>query len=385
MLGKIIGLYKEGNLTLALKFKINQWLDKKIEKADRKKLRQKPLHRFYIRNNEEAYEFLFRHSCMYSDKGQRAKKIVLFGEPENTNHKEIRSRLLNAGHKAELFHSENLDVNLLSQQSSEIACFVSCSFSEKLNQKLCQTLLDENSLRNIPFEYLGDTREDFAFARNQDHQHSLDFVSPLFHSEIDHFKIYEESLERFEKKCDIRDYMDLCQLLEHVHEADIIGDVAEFGSYKGHSGYLISQLLKAFGSEKKLFMFDTFEKFPEENMGVDSFWSDTHEVNFEEVNSKFKDNNKVVLVKGDFTKTLETADIKKLSFIYIDCDSYRATTYLMEKLFDDVLSVGGLLVLEDYGHAALLGNRLAFHNFFDARKKNFRFFSQFSGFQIIVK
>jgi len=120
-------------------------------------------------------------------------------------------------------------------------------------------------------------------------------------------------------------------------------------------------------------------------MGVDSFWSDTHEVNFEEVNSKFKDNNKVVLVKGDFTKTLETADIKKLSFIYIDCDSYRATTYLMEKLFDDVLSVGGLLVLEDYGHAALLGNRLAFHNFFDARKKNFRFFSQFSGFQIIVK
>ena len=128
MLGKIIGLYKEGNLTLALKFKINQWLDKKIEKADRKKLRQKPLHRFYIRNNEEAYEFLFRHSCMYSDKGQRAKKIVLFGEPENTNHKEIRSRLLNAGHKAELFHSENLDVNLLSQQSSEIACFVSCSF-----------------------------------------------------------------------------------------------------------------------------------------------------------------------------------------------------------------------------------------------------------------
>lgn len=35
-------------------------------------------------------------------------------------------------------------------------------------------------------------------------------------------------------------------------------------------------------------MYDTFEKFPVETIGVDS-WSDTHEVNFEEVKAKFTD------------------------------------------------------------------------------------------------
>ncbi|HNS11829.1 MAG TPA: TylF/MycF/NovP-related O-methyltransferase [Bacteroidia bacterium] len=385
MLVKIFNLYKEGNLSLALKFKINKWLDKRIAASDNKNLRTKPLHRFYIRNNAEAFEFLFRHSCMYSDSSQRTKKIILFGEPQNTKHAEVLSRLLKSGHKAELLSGKIPDVNNLSIRASEVACFVSCYFNESINQRICQALLNESELRNIPFEYLGDTREDFAFARKQDHQHSFDFVSPLFHGEIDYFKIYEESLLRFEKKCDIRDYMDLCQLIEHIHKSNIEGDVAEFGSYKGHSGYLISQLLKAHGSNKQLYMFDTFEKFPDEDMGVDSFWSDTHEVNYEEVKSKFKDNKKVTLVKGDFTKTLEASEIKKLALIYIDCDSYRATTYLMEKLFEDVLSERGLLVLEDYGHPALLGNRLAFHNFLDSKPKYFRFFSQFSGFQIVVK
>ena len=132
-------------------------------------------------------------------------------------------------------------------------------------------------------------------------------------------------------------------------------------------------------------MYDTFEKFPVETIGVDAFWSDTHEVNFEEVKAKFTDRKNVELVKGDFTETLSTVRPVQLSFIYVDCDSYRATTFLMKELYDTVLSSGGVMILEDYGHPALLGNRLAYHHFFDGRKDCFKFFSQFSGFMIIVK
>jgi hypothetical protein len=57
----------------------------------------------------------------------------------------------------------------------------------------------------------------------------------------------------------------------------------------------------------------------------------------------------------------------------------------MEYLYDNTLSKGGCMVFEDYGHPALLGNRLAIHQFFNERKNCLKFFSQFSGFYIVVK
>jgi len=385
MIGKIFRHYKEGNLLTAVKFKLNNWFDARIERQEKEKLESKPLHRFYIRNTDEAYEFLYRQAKKYSAESGNKKSVVLFGDPTNPDSGRVFGRLKEDGIPVEILPDYNSDQKELNPRSEGIACFISLYLREKLNHQLCVSLLRDEKMKNIPFEYLGDTHVDFLRARKQDHQHSFEFVSPILISNTDFFDIYEESLSRFEKKCDIRDYMDLCQLISSVIEREIPGDIAEFGSYKGHSGYLISRLLKEMGSGKSLFMFDTFEKFPSEDAGVDSFWSDTHEVNFDEVRSKFTNNDKVKLIRGDFTKTLDGSGITKLSFIYIDCDSYRATTYLMEKLFDEVLSPGGLLVLEDYGHPALLGNRIAFHQFMEKRKNNFRFFSQFSGFQIVVK
>ena len=43
------------------------------------------------------------------------------------------------------------------------------------------------------------------------------------------------------------------------------------------------------------------------------------------------------------------------------------------------------MVFEDYGHASLLGNRLAVHEAFDGKPGAFRFFSQFSGSFVVCK
>ncbi|MFM8431910.1 MAG: TylF/MycF/NovP-related O-methyltransferase, partial [Bacteroidota bacterium] len=166
---------------------------------------------------------------------------------------------------------------------------------------------------------------------------------------------------------------------------DVPGDICEFGSYKGHSGYLLSRLIEAEKSEKKLFMFDMFEHFPDESAGVDAFWSKTHQVDFEEVKAKFENRKNTTLIKGDFTQTLFTVELDKISLIYVDCDSYRATLFLMEELFEKRLSEKGMMIFEDYGHPALLGNRLAIHRFFDSRTDCICFFSQFSGYYIVIK
>ena len=42
-------------------------------------------------------------------------------------------------------------------------------------------------------------------------------------------------------------------------DRNLEGDVAEFGSFKGQSGYLIARYLEERKSDKRLFMFDAFE------------------------------------------------------------------------------------------------------------------------------
>jgi hypothetical protein len=147
----------------------------------------------------------------------------------------------------------------------------------------------------------------------------------------------------------------------------------------------MAQIAKHRRLDTRLYLFDMFENFPEEAIGVDRYWSNTHQVDYGEVCSKFADQENVTLVKGDFTQTLPKSDTGPLSFVFIDCDSYRGTQYLLNELWDTRLVKGGFMVLEDYGHAALLGNRLAAHEFFDQRQDAHVFFSQFSGFYIAVK
>jgi hypothetical protein len=147
---------------------------------------------------------------------------------------------------------------------------------------------------------------------------------------------------------------------------------------------LLAKLLEALGSDKQLYMFDTFETFPVEEMGIDSFWSTTHDVDFADVKSKFAGMDWVTLVKGDFTKTLVQADLPPLCLAFVDCDSYRAITFLSKYIFQGNLNSGGFMVFEDYGHAHCLGSRMAVHEYFD-NVKAMKFCSQFSGMYVVGK
>ncbi len=276
--------------------------------------------------------------------------------------------------------------SLTQERTRTTCCVVLGTLESKLQFAASMSLLKNPATSTIPLEYIALPALEHSPLLHFDRLHSQDFVSPL-QSRFGNlaYQLFEESLKRFQHKTEIRDYLELCGLIRSVEDRGIPGHIAEFGSFRGHSGYLISRTLEEFGSDRHLYMFDMFEHFPEEEAGVDRFWSNTHKVDFQSVKAKFSERSNVSLVKGDFTQTLGETDTGPLSLAYIDCDSYRATLHVLNELWDSRLSTGGVVVLEDYGHAALLGNRLAAHEFFDERRDCYSYFSQFSGFFIAIK
>lgn len=245
--------------------------------------------------------------------------------------------------------------------------------------------LEDPRLAGLPFEYVTGLQPEIVRSRRLDEDPGQAFVSPVLLAEASPYEIYEESLRHFEQKCALRDYLDLYQFLTSIEERDLWGDVAEFGSYRGHSGWLIARTLEALGSDRRLHMYDTFERFPEEPAGIDQFWSGTHPVRLEEVRARLAAFPDVRLVPGEFESTLPASGLGHLALAYIDCDSYRAVRYLADALYGEHLVLGGMLVFEDYGHPALLGCRVAIHEAFDGRRDCLRFFSPSSGLYVVVK
>lgn len=263
---------------------------------------------------------------------------------------------------------------------------VICTYTDiPSTHAVAQAVLGAPSLKQLTFECVVLPEVDYRPLRRHDRHTATDFVSPLPTYPVDVFAIYEEALEHFAPKCDLRDFMDLCQCLDAIKRNRVPGAVAEFGAFQGHSGYLMADFLARSGDPRRLLLFDTFERFPSEPLGIDHFWSGSHAVDFQALRRKLARFPFVELVRGDFTATFDRAGVDRLALAYVDCDSFRATDFVLQRVFPHVLAPGGILVIEDYGHPQLLGSRAAVHRYFDARPGCVPFFSQFSGLYIVIK
>jgi len=331
-------------------------------------------------NEQEAEEFLSKR-IISSAKILGVAKIILLG-----GKKDFRSNLAEILQESFTISSFESLESMIADADLDLSCTVIGITTLQANEihRIGENLVREPKTSNVAFEYVVIPKVE-NLAINRMYENSNDFISPLHLQEPNFSNLYEESCKLFEPKTGIRDFMDLIQGVNHVFNTNLQGDLAEFGSFKGQSGYLTARYLEVRKSPKTLFMFDAFESFPIESNGVDHFWSDTHKVNFEGIKQKFKRFNHVELVKGDFTETFNQSACKKLCLAFVDCDSYRGTKYLIDEIFEDRLVVGGLMIFEDYGHASLLGNRLAVHEKFKGKRNAFCFFSQFSGSFYVCK
>jgi len=148
---------------------------------------------------------------------------------------------------------------------------------------------------------------------------------------------------------------------------NIEGDIVEFGCYVGESSkYLMKTLLET-NSNKKLFVYDSFEGLPplskwEEGTG----WrSGTLKSTEEILISNFENNNlPIPVIHKDWFKDVPEEKIpEKISFAFLDGDFYDSIYDSLNKVFDRV-SDGGYICFHDYQRNDLPGVRAAIEDVF---------------------
>lgn len=167
----------------------------------------------------------------------------------------------------------------------------------------------------------------------------------------------------------------------------IKGDIAEVGTYRGGSAFIISSIINK--TNKKLMVFDTFEGLPNEHekyreISPKPGW--LADVNLEEtkkfiLSSKIKKDN-LIIKKGIFPDTAKKLKNLQFSLVHLDTDLY-SSTFNSLKYFYSRLSKGGCIISHDYNSIGCPGVKLAFQEFIK-KKKLHKNFMQISSSQCIL-
>lgn len=160
--------------------------------------------------------------------------------------------------------------------------------------------------------------------------------------------------------------------LDHLQRciADVIargvpGDVIETGVWRGGATIFMRGALRAYGAaDRRVWVADSFEGLPEPDPerfpaearayhgGVMSQVLNRLAVGYEEVRANFANfgllDEQVKFLKGWFKDTLPSAPIERLAVMRLDGDYYESTMDALTALYDR-LSVGGYVIIDDYG------------------------------------
>lgn len=167
--------------------------------------------------------------------------------------------------------------------------------------------------------------------------------------------------------------------VQYICSNDVEGDLVECGVWKGGASMLMSAVLKKEGSDKTIWMYDTYEGLPEPTKddvrfdGIPAMFkwnsqkreggSDWAYASLEEVKSNMKaiGYGHMRYVKGKVEDTIPEEIPEKISLLRLDTDWYESTKHELDQLFPR-LSRGGILILDDYGQ--WLGSRKAVDEYF---------------------
>ena len=156
---------------------------------------------------------------------------------------------------------------------------------------------------------------------------------------------------------------------KYIHDSGVPGDFVEAGVWRGGSTIVAKKML----SGRKFFLFDTYEGMTEPS----KFDFRVGSSDAESTKSKWLENQKqghntwvfapigevkenfaryglldesLVFVQGDVATTLLGEDVPfEISLLRLDTDFYESTLVELEILWPRLV-VGGILILDDYGH-----------------------------------
>jgi len=165
----------------------------------------------------------------------------------------------------------------------------------------------------------------------------------------------------------------LYRALHYVVSRNIAGDVVECGSAQGGSAALMALTLRQLNSQRKLWLFDTFEGLPaptsqDPDFELADLFTGTCVGTLSEVRELFQRLEileDVEFVKGLFQRVLPITHIPAISVLHIDGDWYESVKVCLDFLYDKVVP-GGVIQFDDYGYWK--GARKAVDEFFDQRE-----------------
>lgn len=156
----------------------------------------------------------------------------------------------------------------------------------------------------------------------------------------------------------------------YAKEKGLTGNVAECGVFKGEFAYFINKYF----SDRKLYLFDTFEGFQERDLEIErtldnnaflegsfnsekAFVSGNEKVTLERM--LFKDN--CIVKKGYFPETAVGIE-DEFCFVNLDMDLYLPTLEGL-RFYYDRMCKGGVVLIHDYYHPELPGIKQAIKDF----------------------
>lgn len=138
-----------------------------------------------------------------------------------------------------------------------------------------------------------------------------------------------------------------------------LGDIVEFGSYRGGSAIFMASLAKRYMPDARVWGLDTFEGMPDTDTGVDlHVRGNFNDVDYDALNAYIGtiDLPNLRFVKGLFEQTTDgvLAKAQKLALAHIDCDIQSAATYTWDRVKPH-MAAGGYVVFDDATEASCLG------------------------------
>lgn len=161
----------------------------------------------------------------------------------------------------------------------------------------------------------------------------------------------------------------LIDAVRYVVERSIPGAIVECGVWKGGSMVAVAKTLLQLGHTRPLYLFDTFEGMTEptecdvdldgksasallstEDKLTSPVWAYGH---LSEVQNNLRQTgyaeNSTVYVKGPVETTIPLQAPTEIAILRLDTDWYESTYHELLHLYPR-LSVGGVLIIDDYGH-----------------------------------
>ncbi len=138
---------------------------------------------------------------------------------------------------------------------------------------------------------------------------------------------------------------------ERVQKEGISGDVAEAGVYRGE----FAKFINRYFSDRKCYLFDTFEGFTDYDIEREqdeslTFANHLKNVNVEETLRKMPYRDKIDVRIGRFPETAEGVE-GNFAFVNLDMDLYEPTLGGL-RFFYPKMSKGGVILIHDYFNKA---------------------------------